>query len=174
MKQPTLMLRSGYAIIGLIALGLVYAAFRVLSNDPIRLSVVSFSAILPGHSTFGLTNTTSRHILYRVSWPQFKCDGVWTEFCPPTDAVWTGSGKPLVSLPPEVVAAQASSTLAVARPMHITASEGATTWRVGVVWGYAYPTRFQQLKSQAVGFITGGTTLANRVVYTNYTAEVSL
>ena len=158
---------------GLIALVMFYFALRVSWDASIRFGVVSCSTDPPGHAAFGLTNTTARQVLYRVSRPQFKCDGVWTEFLPPAEYVWMGAGQPLLAIPPEVVAAGAFGTVAVARPMHITAPQGATAWRIGVVWNYATPTRFQHLKDQTLGFIAGRPRF-ERVAYTNFLTEVSL
>ena len=170
----TCMRRSSYAIFGLVTLGVFYSALRVSWDDPIRFGAVGCSTVLPGHSAFVLTNTTARQVLYRVSRPQFKCDGVWAEFSPPAEAVWMGAGQPLLAIPPEVVAAGASSTVAVARPMHVTAPQGATAWRVGVVWSYASPTRFQHLKDQALEVITARRLRFDTVAYTNFLSEVPL
>ena len=154
--------------------GVFYSGLRMSRDGPIGVGLVSCSAVPPGHYYFGITNTTTRQVLYRVSRPQFRCDGVWAEFLPPAEAVWMGAGQPLLTIPPETLGAGASSTVAVARPMHITAPHGATAWRIGVVWSYASPTRFQQLKGQAMGLITGRGPRFESVQYTNLLTKVSL
>jgi len=153
--------------------GVFYSALPV-SRDGIRVGVVSSLTVPPGHTYFGITNTTTRQVLYRVSCPQFRCDGVWAEFPRPAEAVWMGAGQPLLTIPPETLSAGASSTVAVAKPMHITAPPGATSWRIGVVWSHASPTRFQQLKGQVMGFITGRSPRFESVEYTNLLTELSL
>ena len=99
MRQLTLLVRPSYAMFGLIALVMFYFALRVSWDASIRFGVVSCSTDPPGHAAFGLTNTTARQVLYRVSRPQFKCDGVWTEFLPPAEYVWMGAGQPLLEAP---------------------------------------------------------------------------
>jgi hypothetical protein len=160
----------------LLALGIfgVFNSTLRVSRDGVGVGIVSCLTVPPGHSSFGITNTTTRQVLYRISRPQFRCDGVWAEFPAPAEAVWMGGGQPLLTIPPETLGAGASSTAAVARPMHITAPDGATAWRIGVVWSYASPTRFQQLKGQAMGFITGRSSRFESGVYTNLSTEVSL
>ena len=126
------------------------------------------------HSALGLTNTTSRQILFRVSRPQFKCDGVWAEFRPPAEFIWQGTGQPLLPIPAAPLPAGTSSTVTIARPMNITAPLHATAWRVGVVWTYASPTRFENVADKAVEFITGRLPRLDRESYTNFSAEVLL
>ncbi len=135
-------------------------------QNPIELGVA-------GHSAFGITNTTSRQILFRVSCPQFKCDGIWAEFSPPAEFIWQGTGQPLLPIPAGSLAAGTSSTVAVSRPFHITAPLNATAWRVGVVWSYSAQTRFQRLRDRAVELVTGRLPRLGRESYTNFSSEIS-
>lgn len=169
------MFKPSCALFGLIVLGAFYFALRALfsGNSPIAIGSAGHSTVLPGHSTFVFTNTSARQIICRVSRPQFRCNGAWAKFVPSAEAVWK-PGRPLFVIPPETLAAGATGTGCVATPMHITAPQGATDWRVGVVWSYAGPTRFQRLKSQVFGFITRGSARLDRVAYTNFSAAITL
>src|SRR6185436_2702406 len=98
--------RLSVAFFALIVVGtLWFALWLSRHRNPIALGVA-------GHSAFCLTNTTSRQILFRVSRPQFKCDGVWAEFLPPAEFIWQGKGQPSLPIPAETLAGGTSSTVA--------------------------------------------------------------
>jgi len=175
MGQPTSRLKATYALFGLVTLGvLLFVLHGSRRDSPIRFGSTTHSTVNPWHSVFGLTNTTARQILYRVSNLQFKCNGVWSEFDLPAEFVWMGAGQPLLPIPHKTLAARSSNTVAIERPMHITAPVGATAWRIGVVWSYASPTQCEQLRNQVLGFITRRSTLYDRITYTNLSPEVKL
>ena len=168
MRRAISKFRPSLAFLALIVVGtLCFALWLSRHRNPIALGVA-------GHSSFGLTNTTSRQILFRVSRPQFKCDGVWAEFSRPAEFIWQGMGQPLLPIPAESLAAGTSSTVAVSRPFHITAPLNATAWRVGVVWSYSAPTRLQHLQDRAVELVTGRLPRLDRETYTNFSSEIAL
>lgn len=155
-------------LLGLIAFGTIYVAVWVLRyRTPISLGYVS-------HCGLCLTNSSGREILFRVSSPQFKCGEVWTELSPAAESIYASPGQPLLPIPAGKLAPRATGTWAVTGPRHIgpATPPNATAWRIGVVWNFASPTRFQRWTDQALGFVTGRMALPNKVTYTNYSPEV--
>lgn len=168
MRQVISRSRPSLAFMGLIVTGILWLSLR-----PSRHQTPIAFGIARG-SIFSVTNTTSREIVYRVSHPQFKCSGVWAEFLSPAEYIWQGTGQPLLPIPAEALAAGTSSTVAVSRPTHITAPLLATTWRVGVVWRYASPTRFQRLQDHAIKLISGCPPPLYTESQTNFSPEIPL
>src|SRR5712671_2291866 len=114
MRQLTSMFKLRYVLFGLIALATLRLALSVSRQDgPVRFSSVRPSAVMPGDSSFGFTNNTARQILYRVSRPQLKCNGVWEEFSAPAEFVWMGPSQTLRKIPHQTLASGASSTIDV-------------------------------------------------------------
>src|ERR1043166_4478080 len=111
MRQVISKFKPSLVFLALIILGTPCLTLWLSSDrNPIVLGIA-------GHSSFGLTNETSRQILYRVSHPQFKCNGVWAEFLGPAEFIWQGTGQPLLPIPAKALAAGTSSTVAFTRPM---------------------------------------------------------
>jgi hypothetical protein len=175
MRQNASSLRPRYAALALIAFSVLYSALHASRrwNRPIGLAVVGRPAVFAGGFTFALTNTTDRQIFYRVTRPQFRCYGAWSEFVPPAEW-WVGSDQPPLAIPAQTLPAGGVGTAVGAVPKHITAPLGATAWRVGVVWGYSSQTRWQQLRAKMDAFITGRSSGFERLLFTNFSTEVTL